>query len=39
MARITPSSCQGVVDAAGKKKCHEMLTFSAVSASLATTSW
>src|SRR5688572_17783780 len=36
---MTPSSCQGVVDEPGKKKCQEMLTLSAVSASLARTSW
>jgi hypothetical protein len=39
IARITPSSCHGVVELPGKKKCQEMLTFSAVSASLATTPW
>ncbi len=39
IARITPSSCHGVVELAGKKKCQEMLTLSAVSASRATTSW
>ena len=31
---MTPSSCHGVVEAPGKKKCQEMFTFSAVSASL-----
>ena len=31
---MTPSSCQGVVELPGKKKCQEMLTLSAVSASL-----
>ena len=35
IARMTPSSCHGVVDDPGKKKCHEMLTLSAVSTSLA----
>ncbi len=38
-ARITPSSCQGVVELPGKKKCQEMLTLRAVSASLSSTSW
>ena len=32
---MTPSSCHGVVELPGKKKCQEMLTLSAVSASLA----
>ena len=39
IARMTPSSCQGVVELPGKKKCQEMLTLSAVSASFAMTSW
>ena len=39
IARITPSSCHGVVELPGKKKCQEMLTLSAVSASRAMTSW
>ena len=30
---MTPSSCHGVVELPGKKKCQEMLTLSAVSAS------
>src|SRR6187402_1856401 len=36
---MTPSSCHGVVEQPGKKKCQEILTLSAVSASLARTSW
>ena len=35
IARMTPSSCHGVVELPGKKKCQEMLTLSAVSASRA----
>ena len=38
-ARITPSSCHGTVELPGKKKCQEMLTLRAVSASFAMTSW
>ena len=30
---MTPSSCHGVVEQPGKKKCQEMLTLSAVSTS------
>ena len=37
MARITPSSCQGVVELPGKKKCQEMFTLSAVSTSTSST--
>jgi hypothetical protein len=35
---MTPSSCQGVVELPGKKKCQEMLTLSAVSAAGSITS-